>query len=81
MMLHHVSAVFGRIFFQRCFYLFMVLMLFIVAVPFIDPTPIGRFAISVASTLINSATSRHSAARRAGFAWSSKSWARYSLPS
>ncbi|CAB3787592.1 hypothetical protein LMG28688_02499 [Paraburkholderia caffeinitolerans] len=30
----------------------MVLMLFIVAVPFIEPTAIGRFAISVASTLI-----------------------------
>ena len=40
-------AAIGRIFYQRCFYLFLVLLALIVGVPFIEPTPLGRFAVNV----------------------------------
>jgi uncharacterized membrane protein len=36
----------GRIFTQRCFYLFVVLLAFDAILPFIDPGPHGKFAIS-----------------------------------
>ncbi|OLL27993.1 voltage-gated potassium channel [Burkholderia sp. SRS-W-2-2016] len=52
MVIRNVSEFFGRIFFQRCFYLFIVLMLFICAAPFVEPTPIGRFAINCANAFI-----------------------------
>jgi hypothetical protein len=44
--------VLGRIFFQRCFYLFVVLLAFDAVVPFIELTPQGRFAISVLNSFV-----------------------------
>jgi Ion channel len=35
----------GQVFYQRCFYLFAVVLLLIAGVPFMPPTPIGRLAI------------------------------------
>src|SRR5512147_2166440 len=35
-------AAIGRVFFQRCFYLFAVLVVLIGAVPFVEPTALGR---------------------------------------
>jgi hypothetical protein len=45
MLIKGAGRALGYIFYQRCFYLFLVLMSFIAAVPFIDPTPLGRIAI------------------------------------
>jgi len=42
----------GRIFTQRCFYLFVVLLAFDAVLPFIDPGPHGKFAISVLDCLV-----------------------------
>ena len=42
----------GRVFTQRCFYLFVVLLALIGIVPFVDPTPTGRFAISAINLFI-----------------------------
>jgi hypothetical protein len=42
----------GRIFFQRCFYLFVVLLAFDAVVPFIDPGPHGKFAISLLDSFV-----------------------------
>jgi hypothetical protein len=42
----------GRIFFQRCFYLFIVLVAFDAVVPFIDPSPQGKFVISALNSLV-----------------------------
>ena len=35
----------GRVFFQRCFYLFVLLLALVAVVPFIEPTPSGRLLI------------------------------------
>ena len=35
----------GRVFYQRCFYLFVLLLALIAVVPFIEPTPGGRLVI------------------------------------
>lgn len=56
MLINKVGEFFGRIFFQRCFYLFVVLMVFVCTAPFVEPTPIGRFAINCANALIIIAT-------------------------
>src|SRR5207342_3442865 len=45
-------AALGRIFYQRCFYLFLVLLALIVVVPFIEPTPAGRFLVNVTGTAV-----------------------------
>jgi Ion channel len=42
----------GRIFTQRCFYLFFVLLAFDATVPFIDPGAYGKFVISVLNCLV-----------------------------
>jgi hypothetical protein len=36
----------GRVFTQRCFYLFVVLIALIGVVPFVEPTPTGRLAVN-----------------------------------
>jgi hypothetical protein len=46
----------GRIFGQRCFYLFVVLLVLIGAVPFIEPTPSGRLAVNVINLYVIVAT-------------------------
>ena len=45
-------AAIGRLFYQRCFYLFLVLLALIVGVPFIEPTRLGRFAVNVSGTFV-----------------------------
>ena len=52
MAITQARAAIGRIFYQRCFYLFLVLLGLIVGVPFIEPTPLGRFAVNVSGTLV-----------------------------
>jgi hypothetical protein len=42
----------GRIFVQRCFYLFIVLLVFNTVVPFINPGPHGKFAVAVLNTFV-----------------------------
>jgi len=42
----------GRIFFQRCFYLFIVLLALIALVPFIEPTTFGRTATALLNALV-----------------------------
>jgi hypothetical protein len=45
-------AAIGRLFYQRCFYLFLVLLGLIVGVPFIEPTPLGRLVVNIAGTFV-----------------------------
>ena len=42
----------GRVFTQRCFYLFVVLLALVGIVPFVEPTPSGRLAISAINLFI-----------------------------
>jgi hypothetical protein len=42
----------GRIFHQRCFYLFLVLLTLVVGVPFVEPTPLGRFTVNLAGVIV-----------------------------
>jgi hypothetical protein len=52
MVIRNAGRLVGRIFFQRCFYLFLVLMLFLCAAPFIDAAPVGHFAINCVNAFI-----------------------------
>jgi hypothetical protein len=52
MVIRKAGSLLGRIFYQRCFYLFLVLMLFLCAAPFTEPTPIGHFIINCANAFI-----------------------------
>ena len=47
MAITRARAAIGRIFYQRCFYLFLVLLALIVGVPFIEPTALGRFTVNM----------------------------------
>ena len=42
----------GRVFFQRCFYLFILLLGMIAAVPFVEPTPRGRLIIGAINAFL-----------------------------
>ena len=42
----------GRVFFQRCFYLFMALLLLVAGAPLIDATPTGRLTLNIVSLLV-----------------------------
>jgi hypothetical protein len=42
----------GRVFTQRCFYLFVVLLALIGVVPFVEPSPTGRLTISAINLFI-----------------------------
>jgi hypothetical protein len=42
----------GRLFTQRFFYLFIVLLTLVVGVPFVEPTNTGRLAISAVNALV-----------------------------
>lgn len=42
----------GRIFFQRCFYLFMALLLLICTAPLIEPTPSGRMTLNAVNLVV-----------------------------
>lgn len=56
MAIHRARHALRRVFFQRCFYLFFVLLTFIAVVPFVDPTPSGRIATAVLNALLIIAT-------------------------
>ena len=40
----------GRVFGQRCFYLFVVLLALVGVVPFVEPTQFGRLAVNAATS-------------------------------
>jgi len=46
----------GRVFYQRCFYLFVVLLAMVAVVPFIDQTPQGRIAVGLVNAFVVIAT-------------------------
>jgi hypothetical protein len=46
----------GRVFFQRCFYLFVVLLALIAVVPFVPPTPLGRYVVAGINAFVVVAT-------------------------
>jgi len=46
----------GRIFFQRCFYLFVLLLALIAIAPFVEPTPRGRLVIGLINGFVVVAT-------------------------
>lgn len=56
MMIRKVRDQIRRIFSQRCFYLFLLLLALIAVVPFIEPTPAGRFLVNALNILILIAT-------------------------
>lgn len=56
MLIRGVGRAVGGIFYQRCFYLFLMLMAFIAVVSFIEPTPLGRIAIAGANAFLVVAT-------------------------
>jgi hypothetical protein len=42
----------ARVFFQRCFYLFIVLLVLVTVVPFVEPTSEGRVLIALVNTFV-----------------------------
>jgi hypothetical protein len=52
MAIRKAQELLGRIFFQRCFYLFVLLLAFDVVVPFTNPGALGKFAINGLNCLI-----------------------------
>ena len=42
----------ARVFFQRCFYLFVALLVLVAGAPLIEPTPVGKLALNVVNLLI-----------------------------
>lgn len=46
----------SRIFFQRCFYLFLLLLALVAIAPFMPPTPTGRIAANAINTFVVVAT-------------------------
>ena len=52
MAIRKAQELLGRIFFQRCFYLFVLLLAFDVVVPFTNPGALGKFAINALDCLI-----------------------------
>lgn len=56
MLIRGVGRAVGNIFYQRCFYLFLMLIAFIAVVSFIEPTRLGRIAIAGANAFLVVAT-------------------------
>ena len=52
MAIHRARHALGRVFFQRCFYLFVVLLAFIGLLPFIEATTIGRTATALLNAFV-----------------------------
>ena len=42
----------GLVFLGRCFWLFLVLLSFVGAVPFVEPTPLGRVVVGAANAFV-----------------------------
>ncbi len=56
MALHRARHALRRVFFQRCFFLFIILLAFIALIPFTEPTPGGRIATAILNMLLIVAT-------------------------
>ncbi|MBN8713530.1 MAG: two pore domain potassium channel family protein [Xanthomonadales bacterium] len=56
MLIQGMGRAVGGIFYQRCFYLFLMLMAFIAVVSFIEPTRLGRIVIAGANAFLVVAT-------------------------
>jgi hypothetical protein len=52
MAIDRARSALGRVFFQRCFYLFIVVLAMITVVPFMEPTPEGRVVIAVVNVFV-----------------------------
>lgn len=52
MAIRKAQKLLGRVFTQRCFYLFVVLLAFDLIVPFVDPGPHAQFAINLANCFV-----------------------------
>jgi hypothetical protein len=52
MAIRATRAALVRIFFQRCFYLFVALLVLVAGVPLIEPTPHGRIAVNFISLFV-----------------------------
>jgi hypothetical protein len=52
MALTAARATLGRIFFQRCFYLFIALLLLVSTAPLVEPTPNGRILLNGVNLLV-----------------------------
>jgi hypothetical protein len=42
----------GRVFFQRCFYLFLVMVVLVAGAPLVEPTPASRLALNTINLLV-----------------------------
>jgi hypothetical protein len=56
MSIRGAQATLGQVFFQRCFYLFVLLLALIASVPFAPPTPTGRLILNAVNTFALVAT-------------------------
>jgi uncharacterized BrkB/YihY/UPF0761 family membrane protein len=56
MAIAHAREQLGRVFSQRCFYLFIVLLLLIAGVPFVEPTHFGKLATNATNLFVIIAT-------------------------
>jgi len=45
-------ATLGRVFFQRCFYLFVVLLALVAGAPLVEPTPTSQLALAIVHLLV-----------------------------
>jgi len=52
MAIRAARAALARIFFQRCFYLFMAVLVLVTIAPLIEPTPNGRIALNLLSVFV-----------------------------
>ncbi len=52
MAIRQARATLGRVFFQRCFYLFVAVLLLVAGAPLFEPTPAGRLTLNVVNVLI-----------------------------
>jgi len=52
MRIDRARATIGRVFFQRCFYLFFAVLLLVAGAPLVEPTTGGRLALNVVNVLI-----------------------------
>ena len=52
MRIDRARATIGRVFFQRCFYLFIAVLLLVAGAPLVEPTAGGRLALNIVNVLI-----------------------------
>jgi hypothetical protein len=52
MAINRVRATLGQVFFQRCFYLFVAVLVLVMAVLLLEPTPRGRLLVNAINLLV-----------------------------